>query len=95
MRIQNPPAQRMPLGRNWVSGPRNTQRFVPETWVTLRAQQARRVDALEVDFGHEGTPAIRSPLAGPGGYDRRYDLGSVDLEPRTLQTIDNPFGAKL
>lgn len=24
-----------------------------------------------------------------------YDLGYIDLEPRTLQTIDNPFGAKL
>lgn len=25
----------------------------------------------------------------------KYDLGYVDLEQRTLQTIDNPFGAKL
>ncbi|MEH6411152.1 MAG: hypothetical protein V7741_11545 [Hyphomonas sp.] len=24
-----------------------------------------------------------------------YDLGYVDLEQRTLQTIDNPFGAKV
>ena len=24
-----------------------------------------------------------------------YDLGYIDLEQRTLQTIDNPFGAKL
>ena len=24
-----------------------------------------------------------------------YDLGYVDLEQRTLQTIDNPFGARL
>lgn len=24
-----------------------------------------------------------------------YDLGYIDLEPRTLQTIGNPFGAKL
>ena len=25
----------------------------------------------------------------------RYDLGSIDLEQRTLQTIDNPFGTRL
>ena len=25
----------------------------------------------------------------------RYDLGYIDLEPRTLQTIDNPFGTRL
>nr|WP_246072451.1 hypothetical protein [Martelella lutilitoris] len=25
----------------------------------------------------------------------RYDLGYIDLEQRTLQTIDNPFGARL
>lgn len=24
-----------------------------------------------------------------------YDLGSIDLEQRTLQTIDNPFGTRL
>ena len=24
-----------------------------------------------------------------------YDLGYIDLGQRTLQTIDNPFGAKL
>ena len=24
-----------------------------------------------------------------------YDLGYIDLEQRTLQTIDNPFGAKV
>ncbi|MDE0166013.1 MAG: hypothetical protein OXH92_02375 [Bryobacterales bacterium] len=24
-----------------------------------------------------------------------YDLGYIDLEQRSLQTIDNPFGAKL
>ena len=24
-----------------------------------------------------------------------YDLGYIDLEQRTLPTIDNPFGAKL
>ncbi len=24
-----------------------------------------------------------------------YDLGYIDLEQRTLQTIDNPFGARL
>jgi hypothetical protein len=24
-----------------------------------------------------------------------YDLGYIDLEPRTLQTIDNPFGTRL
>lgn len=24
-----------------------------------------------------------------------YDLGDVDLEQRTLQTIDNPFGARV
>jgi hypothetical protein len=24
-----------------------------------------------------------------------YDLGSIDLEQKTLQTIDNPFGTKL
>jgi len=24
-----------------------------------------------------------------------YDLGYVDLEQRTLQTINNPFGAKV
>ena len=25
----------------------------------------------------------------------RYDLGYIDLEQRTLQTIDNPFGTRL
>lgn len=25
----------------------------------------------------------------------RYDLGNIDLEQRTLQTIDNPFGTRL
>lgn len=25
----------------------------------------------------------------------RYDLGYIDLEQRTLQTIDNPFGTSL
>jgi hypothetical protein len=25
----------------------------------------------------------------------RYDLGHIDLEQRTLQTIDNPFGTRL
>jgi hypothetical protein len=25
----------------------------------------------------------------------RYDLGHIDLEQRTLQTIGNPFGARL
>jgi hypothetical protein len=25
----------------------------------------------------------------------QYDLGYVDLEQKTLQTIDNPFGAKV
>jgi hypothetical protein len=25
----------------------------------------------------------------------QYDLGYIDLEQRTLQTIGNPFGAKL
>jgi hypothetical protein len=25
----------------------------------------------------------------------QYNLGYIDLEQRTLQTIDNPFGAKL
>jgi hypothetical protein len=25
----------------------------------------------------------------------QYDLGYVDLEARTLQTVDNPFGAKV
>jgi hypothetical protein len=24
-----------------------------------------------------------------------YDLGYIDLEQRTLQTIDNPFGSRL
>jgi hypothetical protein len=24
-----------------------------------------------------------------------YDLGYIDLEQRTLQTIDNPFGTRL
>ena len=24
-----------------------------------------------------------------------YDLGCIDLDPRTLQTIDNPFGTRL
>jgi hypothetical protein len=24
-----------------------------------------------------------------------YDLGYIDLEQRTLQTLDNPFGARL
>jgi hypothetical protein len=24
-----------------------------------------------------------------------YDLGSIDLEPRTLQPLDNPFGPRL
>ena len=24
-----------------------------------------------------------------------YDLGDIDLEQRTLQTIDNPFGTRL
>ena len=24
-----------------------------------------------------------------------YDLGNIDLEQRTLQTIDNPFGTRL
>jgi hypothetical protein len=26
---------------------------------------------------------------------RRYDLGSIDLEQKTLQPLDNPFGPKL
>jgi hypothetical protein len=26
---------------------------------------------------------------------RHYDLGYIDLEQRTLQTIDNPFGTRL
>ena len=26
---------------------------------------------------------------------RHYDLGSIDLEQRTWQTIDNPFGTRL
>jgi len=25
----------------------------------------------------------------------QYDLGYIDLEQRTLQTIDNPFGTRL
>jgi len=25
----------------------------------------------------------------------RYDLGYIDMEQRTLQTIDNPFGTRL
>ncbi len=25
----------------------------------------------------------------------RYDLGYIDLAQKTLQTIDNPFGARL
>jgi hypothetical protein len=25
----------------------------------------------------------------------RYDLGYIDLEQRTVQTIDNPFGTRL
>mgnify|MGYP003150893461 CR=1 len=25
----------------------------------------------------------------------RYDLGYIDLEQRTLQTIENPFGTRL
>ena len=25
----------------------------------------------------------------------RYDLGYIDLEQRTRQTLDNPFGARL
>ena len=25
----------------------------------------------------------------------QYDLGYIDLEQKTLQTLDNPFGARL
>jgi len=25
----------------------------------------------------------------------QYDLGYIDLEQKTLQTIDNPFGSKV
>jgi len=28
-------------------------------------------------------------------YGQHYDLGYIDLEQRTLQTIDNPFGSRL
>jgi hypothetical protein len=29
------------------------------------------------------------------GVSRHYDLGYIDLEQKTLQTIDNPFGTRL
>jgi len=94
-RIQNLSARRTFPARNGVSGPGDALLFVPETWVTLCAEQAQSVDAVEGNFGHGRTPAIRGPLAGRQGHDRHYDLISIDLEQRTLQAIDNPFGAKL
>ena len=36
-------------------------------------------------------PHIASLMRATAGY----DLGYIDLEQRTLQTIDNPFGTRL
>src|SRR5690606_7609106 len=52
---------------------------------------------------HWGARKIREllvrRLAGdvriPASSFLRYDLGYIDLEQRTLQTIDNPFGTRL
>ncbi|QFI67934.1 Mobile element protein [Sinorhizobium alkalisoli] len=47
----------------------------------------------------EGVPAPSTRGVNPGGIwlvsFMQYKLGYIDLEQRTLQTIDNPFGTRL
>jgi transposase len=49
------------------------------------------------EFGRYAT--VYNPTTGAdresGSASSHYDLGYIDLEQRTLQTLDNPFGPRL
>ncbi len=57
---------------------------MPDSWpAMLRRGAGQKLGLKEVDDGIWLVSFMQ------------YDLGYIDLEQRTLQTIDNPFGARV
>jgi hypothetical protein len=62
----------------------------------LPQQIERLIVDLKRDKPHWGARKIRELLVRKWLVSfMHYDLGYIDLEQRTLQTIDNPFGTRL
>ena len=59
--------------------------------------QARHVAHEQIDHrpALEGERASKRREFTQKPASRRYDLGFIDLEQKTLQTLDNPFGPRL
>jgi transposase InsO family protein len=61
-----------------------------------RPQQNGRHERMHLTLKQEATrPPGMNSLQQQARFFMQYDLGYIDLEQKTLQPLDNPFGARL
>jgi hypothetical protein len=90
-----------------VSGLRHRQHIVPDTWVTLPPLGEETMPWKECSVMDErmqfvvrrrteggiGTKEVHDDIWLVSFMD--YDLGYIDLEEKTLQPLENPFGPRV
>jgi len=61
--------------------------------LTMLDENSRRSAVVRHALGYAGY-GMKAGLGGPTHF-MHYDLGYFDLEQKTLQPLDNPFGTRL